>query len=554
MSTAAAEVQEAATFDRQSVAILALVSVAQLILVTGATIVNVALPSIETALHFSRVDLQWVINAYTLIFAGFLLLGGRAADLLGRRSVLMAGLSLFTGASLICGLAQSSIVLEVARGVQGLGAAIISPAALSILLVTFREGAARNRALAVWGGVAGGGQALGLILGGLLTQGPGWRWVFFVNVPIGILAVLAAPRILPESHGEDRSRSYDLPGAITVTLALVLLVYAIVGTTTYGRGATRTIGELIGAALLLAVFVAIEGRIAAHPLVPLRIFRSQTLSGANVVMLLLGLALFAAYYFLSLYMQQVQGFSPLRTGLGFLPISVGFVVVASVAARLVGRVGAKWLLVIGMSITAAAFLLLAQLPDQGTYARDILPAFIVLPLGAALAILSVTNAAVAGVTPRDAGLASALVNTSQLTGGAVGLGLLATIAASRTSSVLATDPRAGLAHALVQGFHSAFFVAAGIAAAGAIVALLTIPAAIGRVTRARRLTPLISHPAEESTPPAEHGTARPLGGLAACALCDPVSRHPVVSASGGHVGQVARPIESSIHGQSAHSQ
>lgn len=542
MSTAAAEVQEPTTFDRQRIAILALVSAVQLILVIGASIVNVALPSIETALHFSRVELPWVINAYTLIFAGFLLLGGRAADLLGRRSVLMAGLALFTGASLVCGLSQSSLMLEVARGVQGLGGAMISPAALSILLVTFPEGAARNRALAVWGAVAGGGQAVGVILGGLLTQGPGWQWVFFVNVPIGILAILAAPRILPESHGADRSPSdtsggyYDLPGAITVTLALVLLVYAIVGTTIYGWSATRTIGELIGAGLLLAVFVAIEGRLATHPLVPLRIFRSQTLSGANAVMLLLGLALFAVFFFMSLYMQQVLGFSPLQTGLGFLPISFGFIAVASVAAQLVGRVGAKWLLVIGLLITAAAFLLLAQIPDQGSYARDILPAFIVLPLGAGLAIFSVTNAAVAGVKPRDAGLASALVNTSQLTGGAVGLSLLATIAASRTTSILTQrvpgSPHVGLAHALVQGFHSAFLGAAGIAVAGAIVALLTNPAAIGRVTQARRPTPPISHPAQEGTPAAERGTARPLGGIAACALCDPVTRHPVVSEDG----------------------
>jgi MFS family permease len=275
-----------------------------------------------------------------------------------------------------------------------------------------------------------------------------------------------------------------------------------------------------------------------------------------MVMLLLGLALFAAYYFLSLYMQQVLGFSPLQTGLGFLPISLGFIAVASVAAQLVGRMGAKWLLVIGMLITAAALLLLSQIPNQGSYARDILPAFIVLPLGAGLAILSVTNAAVAGVKPRDAGLASALVNTSQLTGGAVGLGLLATIAASRASSVLTQrvpgNPHVGLAHALVQGFHSAFLVAAGIAAAGAIVALLTIPAAIGRVTQVRRPTPPISHPAEEGTPAAERGTARPVGGLAACALCNPVSRHPVVSVLGGDGDRVARAVGSTTGGRSAH--
>jgi EmrB/QacA subfamily drug resistance transporter len=523
----APQTQEPTTFDQQNIAILALVSVVQLMVIIDASIVNVALPSIKNALHFSQVDLQWVINAYTLIFAGFLLLGGRAADLLGRRSVLMAGLVLFAGASLVCGLSQSSIVLEVARGVQGLGGAIISPAALSILLVTFPEGAARNRALAVWGAVAGGGAAVGVILGGLLTQGPGWRWIFFVNVPIGLLAVFAAPRILPESHGEDRSRSYDIPGAVTVTVALVLLVDAMVGTTTYGWGAARTIGELIGAALLLGIFIAIEGRFAAHPLVPLRIFRSRTLSGANVVALLLGLALFAVFYFLSLYMQQVLAFSPLRTGFAYVPITIGFIVVAGVASPLVGRIGVKWLLAVGMLITAAAFLLLARLPDHGGYAVDILPAFIVLPLGAGLAFLSVTNAAVAGVEPRDAGLASALLNTSQQTGGAVGLGLLATIAASRTNSVLAGNPHAGLAHALVQGFHLAFFVAAGIAAAAAIVALLTISRTIGRVAPIPKPAP--PEPRLLEVPPVMARPATPASAIAACALCSPVTRHAAIA-------------------------
>jgi len=464
-------------------AALALVCLAQLMVIIDISIVNVALPSIKNALHFTQGDLQWVVNAYTLVFAGFLLLGGRAADLLGRRALLIGGLALFTIASLVCGIAPSSSALVVARAVQGLGGAIIAPAALSILTVTFPEGPERNRALGIWGAVAGGGSAVGVILGGLLTQGPGWRWVFFVNVPVGILTAVLTPRLIAESR-DDRSRSYDVLGAISATAGLVLLVYALVNTTRYGWGSTRTLGELIAAGVLLVLFVVVEARFSAHPLVPLRIFRSRTLSGANAVALLLGLSIFAVFYFLTLYMQQVLGFSPLRTGVAYLPITAGFILVGGAASPLLSRVGAKWPLAAGMLVTATAFLLLARLPVHGNYALDILPAFIVLPLGAGLAFLSVTNAAVAGVESGDAGLASALLNTSQQVGGALGLALLSTIATSQTAAVLAGNPSAGLDHALVEGFHRAFVVGVWFAVAGALLALLTIAREVGRAERA----------------------------------------------------------------------
>ncbi len=462
-------------------AALILVCLAQLMVVIDVSIVNVALPSMQTALHFSTQNLQWVVNAYTLVFAGFLLLGGRAADLLGRRALLIGGLLLFTAGSLACGLAPSSGVLIAARAVQGLGGAIISPAALSILTVTFPEGQERNRALGVWGAVAGGGIALGVILGGILSQGPGWRWVFFVNLPIGLLAAAVAPRLLAESRDENRTRSYDVMGALTVTSGLVLLVYAMVNTNQYGWGSFQTIGGLVGAAVLLLAFVTIETSFATQPLMPLRIFRSRTLSGANVVALLVGLTLFSVFFFLTLYMQQVLRFSPIQAGFAYVPFTVGIIVSSALGAVLVGRFGVRWLLMAGLLVMSAGLFLLTRLPDHGSYATNILPAFIVTALGAGMVFLPMTNAAVSGADADDAGLASALLNTSQQVGGAVGLALLSTIATSFTTSVLASNPHAGLPHALVAGFTRGFVVAAVFALAAAIVAMLTISRDVGRV-------------------------------------------------------------------------
>ncbi len=466
--------------EPHKVAILSLVCLVQLMVIIDVSIVNIALPSIKIALHFSESDLQWVVNAYTLVFGGFLLLGGRASDLIGRRLVLMGGLALFSLASLACGLSQSEGMLIGARAVQGLGGAIISPAALSILTVTFPEGRERNRALGVWGAVAGGGIALGVILGGILSQGPGWRWVFFVNVPIGILAVLLAPRLLTESRDETRERSFDIFGAVTVTAGLVLLVYAMVNTNTYGWGSARTVVELIAAVGLLVTFVAIEARFAARPLVPMRIFSSRSVSGANVVALLLGMLLFAVFFFLTLYEQQVLRFTPLEAGFSYVPFTLGIMVSSAIGSVAINRVGVKWLLSAGLLISAVGIFMMTQLPDHGSYWTNILPAFIVTSLGMGIVFLPLINAAVSGVRAEDAGLASALVNTGQQVGGAVGLALLSTFATQKTSSVLAANGKAGLDHALVAGFHLAFLIAACLAVVAAVLTVIAIPADIGR--------------------------------------------------------------------------
>jgi EmrB/QacA subfamily drug resistance transporter len=452
---------------------LVLLAMTQFVIVIDASIVNVALPSIGAHLHFSRDDLTWVVNSYTLTFGGFLLLGGRMADLLGRRRMFMLGLVVFSLASLAGGLAQSETWLIAARAVQGLGAAIVSPAALSIITTTFADGAERNRALGIWGAVAGAGGAAGVLLGGVLTSALSWRWVLFVNVPIGLIAAALAPRILLESRREAAGSTFDIPGAVTVTAGLALLVYAVVEAVNVGWGSTRTIACLVGAVLLLIAFVVIELR-AKDPLMPFSIFRLRTLRGANIVGLLIGMSLFSMFFFISLYLQDVMHYTPIKTGIAYLPLAVGIIVSAGIASQLVTRVGFKIPLTLGMILIAAALFWFAQVPaPHGAYLSDILGPSLLAAVGLGLAFVPVTIAAVTATEPQEAGLASGLINTSQQVGGALGLAILATVANSRTQDILNAGVH-NTAVALTKGFDRAFLIGAGFAVLGAILTVVLI--------------------------------------------------------------------------------
>jgi EmrB/QacA subfamily drug resistance transporter len=456
---------------------LVLLAVTQFVIVLDASIVNVALPSIGRALDFSQDNLSWVVNAYTLTFGGFLLLGGRLADLLGRRAIFMAGLALFSVASLLGGLAQSDTWLIAARAAQGLGAALISPAALSLVTTIFSEGAERNRALGVWGAVAGSGGAAGVLLGGVLTQWISWEAVLFVNVPIGLFAALAAPRLLPESRDADH-RYFDFQGAVLVTGGLALLVYALVDANNAGWGSFHTIG-LSGIALaLIGAFVAWEAR-APHPLMPFSIFRLRTLRGANVVGLLLGLSLFAMFFFLSLYMQQVLGFDALKTGVSYLPLALMIIASAGVASQLTTRIGFKPVLISGFLMLTAGLVWFSQVSAGGSYVGDVLFPSIVVGFGLGLAFVPVTIAAVMGTKPQEAGLASGLINTSQQVGGALGLGILSAIATARTNHVIAGGGHSQ-GFALTAGFQTAFLVGAAFTLAAAVLTAVLISSADSR--------------------------------------------------------------------------
>jgi EmrB/QacA subfamily drug resistance transporter len=455
---------------------LALACVAQFMVILDVAVMNVALPSIRTSLGFSEADLQWVVNAYTVTFAGFLLLGGRAADLLGQRRVFVSGLLLFAAASLVGGLADSQATLIGARAAQGLGAAVISPASLAILTTSFAEGPERNRALGAWGAMGGAGGSAGVLLGGILTDTLGWRWVLFINIPIGVIAGLLALRHIAERRNPNATRNFDLAGATAVTLGLMAIVWAIVRTDANGWGSAQTLGFLGGGLALIGLFLAIEARFAKAPLMPLRIFSSRLLSASNTIVALLGAAMFGMWFFVSLYLQQVLGYSPLGAGLAFLPMTLTIVIVSTIVSRYVVRLGIKRLLVVGMLMQGVGLLEFAQVSPTGSFLGDVLVPGVVVAAGMALAFIPATIAAVAGVAPAEAGLASGLVNTSRLMGGALGLAILATLATQRTSSELpAGHVGAPTLHAaLTDGFQHAFTLGAGFAFTGALVALFAI--------------------------------------------------------------------------------
>lgn len=454
-------------------AVLAVVAVAQFMVILDTTVVNVALPTIKTDLGFSEQSLSWVLNAYALMFGGFLLLGGRAADRLGRRRLFMAGIILFSGGSLICGLAQSEGMLLASRAAQGLGGAMVSPAALSIVLTTFAEGPERNRALAIWGAIAGAGGAAGVLLGGVIVQAISWRWVFFINVPIGAVALALSPRIIPESRADAaQQRGYDVAGAIAITLGTLGLVFTLIKAESWGWGSGKTIAGFAVAAVLISAFLVIERR-QRDPLVPLRIFSNRSLSAADVTMLLVAAALFGMFYFCTLYLQQILHFSALKTGVSYLPFSLTLIAASGSASQLVDRFTPKPVLVTGLLISTVGFIVLTQVSGHGDYLSHVLPAMVILALGLGLSFVPVAIASTTGVAPQDSGLASGLLNTTQQVGGSLGLAILSTVATTRLNHALHAG--AALPVALTHGFKGGFIVSAFICAGASVVALALLP-------------------------------------------------------------------------------
>jgi EmrB/QacA subfamily drug resistance transporter len=449
---------------------LAVVCVAMFMTILDVSIVNVALPSIKTSLHVAEKDLQWVVTAYAIAFGGFLLLGGRAGDLLGRRRMFMIGIALFSAASLACGFAGSIGVLIAARAVQGLGAAIISPATLSIITTTFEEGSERNKALGIWGAMGGSGAAAGVLFGGILTKYAGWEWIFFVNVPVGA-AVLALTRPLVKESRIPGLHGFDFPGAATVTSSLALLVYGISKAPDVGWSSGRTIGFLAAAAVLLAAFIVIESRSSA-PMMPFRIFRLRTITGANVAGFLLGAIVFSNFFLLTLYVQQVLHYSALKAGLTFLATAGTVIPVAGASQALVTRIGVRPVLVAGLALITGGMLWYTQIPVHGKFAADLLPGYLMVGVGMAFAFIPMSIAALAGVEHHEAGLASGLINTSQQIGGALGVAIAATVVFTHTKTLIASghDPLS----AQTSGFALGFWVIAAIGAVSVVAALVLV--------------------------------------------------------------------------------
>jgi EmrB/QacA subfamily drug resistance transporter len=451
---------------------LVVVCLGQFMVVLDATIVNVALPAIKADLDISQANLQWIVNAYTLLFGGFLLLGGRAADLFGRRNLFIAGVTLFSAASLVNGLASTEEMLIGARAAQGLGAALMSPAALAVITTTFSEGAERTKALSIWAAIASGGSAVGLLLGGILTETLSWEWIFFINVPIGVGIIISALRLVPNSRVEGGSRHFDLVGAVSVTAGLLVLVYAIVKAQDWGWGSGSTLGLGAVAVALLAAFIWIEGR-SPFPLMRLSLFRMRSLAAANGVFLIVIGGMFAMFFFASLYLQNILGYSALTTGFAFLPVTAGIMMGAVAAQQLVQKVGVRPVMLAGLTIAAIGLAILAGTTEvDGSYI-GVLGGLFPMSVGMGATFVSLTLVATTNVEERDAGLASGIFNTSQQVGGALGLAILSTLANERTTGILGDltgQPTQGqMQSALVEGFQVAFIVAAGLLAVGAVL-------------------------------------------------------------------------------------
>jgi EmrB/QacA subfamily drug resistance transporter len=469
--------------------VFVLVAIAQFMVVLDSAITNVALPTIKSQLHFSSSSIQWVITAYALTFGGFLLLGGRAADLFGRRRTLLTGMIAFTAFSFLIGVSHSATLLIVLRALQGASAALMSPSALSIVLTTFRDGGPdRNKALAYWTLVATGGAAVGLLLGGVLTQYVGWRWNFFINVPVGIVMAAAIAKFVPQHAREEAYTGLDLPGAVLVTTSLIATVLAFSQASTWGWGSGKTIGILIAAAVLMAGFIFNESR-SEHPLVPLKIFKIRNVTGANLMMAPIYATMLGNFFLITLYLQNVLHYAPVKTGLAFLPFPILLGFMSSRTPKLVARFGFKRFLVIGPIFVATAMLWLSRLPVNGNYFTSLLPAFILIPIGMGLTFMPLIAAATSGVPGREAGLASGLISTSQQMGGALGLAILSGIAVSATKAATHLAPVA----ALVHGYDRAMLL-------GLVFMIFAVLLAIT----------VIKQPKKPQSAPTDHDTAKKL--------------------------------------------